>query len=248
MKVTYLILTWNRKEVLRRHLKMILGQTYPGPFEVIVCVDGSTDGTQDMLQDLEDLGWPQKFTLKWFDTGNTDKNTAAQARNIGIKEATGKMIVMVDDDNMPHNQLIESYVNAFSLQEIQLGYKSNFEIYLDMNFPVPIEDGLMKTWADDWQAGKFGHFQTGNCAMSIEAARTPAKDGSIGFDERFIGYGHEDTEFGRRLAAGYKLVFNPDAVTWHMHPGASPQQDPELKAAERIASKARLDQIMGESA
>jgi len=246
MRITYLILTWNRIDALRRHLELLLKQTYTGPFEVIVCVDGSTDGTQKMLADWQ---YNERFILKWFDTGNINKNTAAQAKNLGIKNAVGELIIMVDDDCLPHQELIKAYVGNYNPKDIQLGYKSNFESYLYTTIPVSIEPGLMKTWWDDWQAGRFGHFQCGNVAMSIEAAKTLAKDGSIGFDERFMGYGHEDTELGYRLHdAGFKFVFNPAAVVYHLHPGTTPQQAPEMKEADRVRSNARLQQILHEPA
>ena len=244
MKVTYLILTWNRKDALRRHLDLLLEQTYQDNFEVIVCVDGSIDGTQEMLRKIKKNS---KYSLKWFDTGNIDKNTAAQAKNIGIKNATGEVLIMLDDDCLPHKQLIESYLKVFNPQEVQLGYKSDSESYLAMTLPVPIELGLMTIWMKGKVNGDFHHFQTGNVCMSIQAARTPARDGSIGFDERFVGYGHEDSELGRRLAAvGHRFSFNPDAVTWHMHPGAVPQQDPELKRAQAVQSNALFQQIVEE--
>lgn len=245
MRVTYLILTWNRKDALRRHLELLEGQTYTGPLEVIVCVDGSTDGTQEMLKGFK----PSGFAFRWFDTGNTDSNTAAQAKNIGIREAVGQLIIMADDDCLPHKGLIEAYIKNFNPQEIQLGYKANSEAYLDMALPVPLEpdNETMAVWWKDKEAGCFEHFQCGNCCMSISAARTPARDGSIGFDERFVGYGHEDTEFGQRLyATGHRLAFNPDAVAYHMHPGAVLQQDSKLKQAQAVESNALFQQIIEE--
>jgi GT2 family glycosyltransferase/precorrin-6B methylase 2 len=244
MRLTYLILTWNRKDALKRHLGLLLEQTYREPFEVIVCVDGSTDGTQKMLATRKKN---PRYSLKWYDTGNKDKNTAAQAKNMGIRNAAGDVLIMLDDDCLPHPQLIESYLREFNPQEVQVGYKSDSESYLALGLPVPIEPGLMTIWMQGKVNGDFHHFQTGNVCMSISAARTPAKDGSIGFDERFVGYGHEDSELGRRLASiGHRFHFNPNAVTWHMHPGAVLQQDPELKKAQAVESNALFQQIIEE--
>ena len=246
MLITYLILTWNRKDTLQKHLELLEDQTYTGPLEVIVCVDGSTDGTQEMLAALPKN---TRYSLKWFDTGNIDKNTAAHAKNIGIKNATGNIIIMMDDDCLPHKQLIESYLKNYNTQEIQLGYKANYEAYLDMALPILLEpdNRTMDVWWKDKQAGVFSHFQCGNCCMSTTAARTPAKDGSIGFDERFVGYGHEDSEFGQRLyAVGHRLAFNPDAVAWHMPPEFVSQQNSELKQAQARKSRTLFQQIIAE--
>jgi glycosyltransferase involved in cell wall biosynthesis len=242
--VTYIIATWNRKDALKRHFDLLMQQTWPHWFEVIVCDDGSTDGTQEMLAELKNT---HKYTIQWFDTGNVDKACPAQSRNNGIRAARGDVIIMADDDTLPHKQLIESYMANFKPDEVQCGYKSNHEIYLSMPLPVLIEEGQMEQWWRDHQARKFGHFQTNSCCMSPQAARTPAKDGSFGFDERFVGYGHEDTEFGRRVhAAGFRLVFNPDAVSWHINPSLAPQQNKAWKESEKAKSDDLMRRILAE--
>ena len=243
--VTYIIATWNRKDALKRHLDLLMQQTWPHWFEVIVCDDGSTDGTQEMLGELKNT---HKYTIQWFDTGNIDKACSAQSRNNGIRAARGEIIIMADDDCLPHKQLIESFVANYNPQEIQLGHKSCNQSFLSMELPVPIEPGNPTIWYEAWKKGNFGFFQTGSCAMSIRAARTRAKDGSLGLDERFIGYGHEDSEFGHRLhASGFKLTFNPDAVTWHMDAEACPQQNQAEKEAGKIKSNFLLHQILRET-
>ena len=243
MRLTYLIATHNRKATLERHLRALPEQTYREFFEAIVCDDGSTDGTHEMLQQFP---VNDRFSLRWFNTGSKE-NTAAKSRNNGIRAAKGEIIIMMDDDNLPHRQLIEAYLNKFNHQVIQVGYKSNHEEYLSRTLPVPVEPDMQQWW-DDHQAGTFGHFQCGNVCMSIEAARTTAKDGSLGFDERFTGYGHEDTEFGRRLhEGGYALSFNPDAVSWHMNPDALPQQQGfTFKETDKKRTFSLMEKIMRE--
>jgi GT2 family glycosyltransferase len=243
MRLSYLIATYNRKDALQRHLDLLMQQTYRDQFEVLVCDDGSTDGTHEMLEQAKPN---DRYSLRWFNTGSTE-NTAAKSKNNGIRAARCPVLIMVDDDNLPHPRLIESYLEKFTPQEVQLGYKSSLQSYLDQDLPVPIEPGIMSTWWEDSKADRFGHFQCGNVCMSTEAARTPAKDGSIGFDERFTGYGHEDTEFGQRVySSGYRLAFNPNAVTWHMDPVTTPQQDQELKNVDVIRTSALLKKICAE--
>ena len=215
-------------------MELLNHQTYKGTLELIVTVDGSTDGTQDMLRNEG---------IRFFDTGNTGTNTVARSRNLGLKAARGDMVIMQDEDCLPHPQMVEKYVNNFSFGEVQLGYKAMDEDYLKRSLPVPVESGGdMAIWWKNWQENKFRHFETGSCAMSLEAARTQAKDGSSGFDERFEGYGWEDIEYGRRLLeAGYRIVFNTEAVCCHKKAMIQQQDKASIKD-----TKLSLDAIMGE--
>lgn len=245
MLVSYLITTWNRRETLEWHLRRLSMQTWGKPFEVIVCVDGSLDGTQKMLkfwdtnehyQKGKNRGYNAKYFLKWYDTGSVDRATPAMARNNGIQHASGELVIMVDDDCLPNNHLIAEYVSRFNPKEIQVGYRSSQRVYLDKTPPVEIEEGKMQSYQSESDSGRFrkGHFTTGSCAMSVEAARTLTKEGKVGFDERFEGYGFEDNEFADRLNdAGYKFIWNPNAIVWHMNPSATTQRPSEQKLAER---------------
>lgn len=242
--MSYLIATWNRKEALERHLGLLEKQTYQGALEVLVCVDGSTDGTQEMLKAWES----PRYTLKWFDTGNILTSTAAKSRNNGLRAATGDILIMADDDCLPHPRMIEKFVERFHPQEVQLGYKTCYEKYLGYDLPIPIDEGNPKTWHDAWKNGNFCYFQTGCCCMGLKMSRNKAKDGSFGFDERFEGYGHEDSEFGRRLHRHYGaiLTFNPDAVAWHMNPSACSQYALVDKATGKAKTNAILQRILME--
>jgi len=258
MLVSYIITSWNRRDTLQWHLRRLSMQIWDKPFEVIVCVDGSTDGTQKMLRywDASEQfirgqrrGYNAKYFLKWYDTGNVDRATPAVAHNCGIRHASGELLIMVDDDCLPNNNLIAAYASKFNPKEIQVGYRSSQRSYLDKEIPVPIEEGKMTQYYQDWTGGTFrkGHFTTGNCAMATEVARIKAKDGSIGFDERFSGYGFEDVEFANRLyEAGYKFVWNKDAVIWHMNPSATNQRTKEQKMAEREINRVLYDKIRKE--
>ena len=53
MKVSVIIGTYNRRDLLARTLPTVLTQDFPAhEYEVVVVVDGSTDGTIEFLRDL----------------------------------------------------------------------------------------------------------------------------------------------------------------------------------------------------
>lgn len=91
-KVSIIIPTYNRADVLCRALDSVLSQSYQD-FEVIIVDDGSTDNTKDVLAFyLEE--YPQ---LKYFYQENS--GSPAIARNFGIMQASGEYINFLDSDD-----------------------------------------------------------------------------------------------------------------------------------------------------
>lgn len=74
---------------------------------------------------------------------------------------------------------------------------------------------------------------------SLNIALTVADwDGIGGFDERFVGYGGEDTDFGQRLAAaGGTMWWSRRATTYHQY---HPTSSPPVQHAAAIARNVNL--------
>ena len=83
MKLSVVIPTFNRRDVLGRTLASIAAQDFPPKdLEVIVVMDGSTDGTAEFLS---------SFTLECsFRALTAPHRGAGAARNVGIRAATGE--------------------------------------------------------------------------------------------------------------------------------------------------------------
>jgi glycosyltransferase involved in cell wall biosynthesis len=88
--ISVILPTRNRRPWLARAIASILAQTYP-KFELIVIDDASTDDTADYLATLTD---PRLCRCS-----GAGGNTSA-ARNIGLRAASGSIIVHFDDDNL----------------------------------------------------------------------------------------------------------------------------------------------------
>ena len=75
-QVSIIIPTHNRKAFLRQALNALVEQTYPHEqFELVVVVDGCTDGSLEMLQEFS-----SPFNLRIFDQ---EQKGAGAARNQG---------------------------------------------------------------------------------------------------------------------------------------------------------------------
>ena len=87
VKISVVIPTYNRYELLKRAISSVLTQKYL-PQEVIVIDDGSSDKTSDIQKDFP--------TVKYFYQKNRG---VSSARNLGIKKASFDWIAFLDSDD-----------------------------------------------------------------------------------------------------------------------------------------------------
>lgn len=95
------ITTHNRKTQLRRAILSVLNQSHPD-IEIIVVDDGSTDGTEQSINDL--INDNKIIYLK-----NEASKGACFARNLAIDKASGYYITGLDDDD----EFLSNRVNEF---------------------------------------------------------------------------------------------------------------------------------------
>ena len=91
-KLSVVVPTRNRREVLiPRTLPAMFSQDVPvEDFEIIVVVDGSTDGTAQALSELQ-----PPCSLRIIEQANRGPSAA---RNNGIRAALGDLLLFIDDD------------------------------------------------------------------------------------------------------------------------------------------------------
>lgn len=92
MRISVYIPTKNRRQALEKAVDSVLNQTHQD-VEVIVVSDGSTDDTEQYLQQKSAADPRLKFFIKPQSEG------APAARNLAIKSATGEFITGLDDDD-----------------------------------------------------------------------------------------------------------------------------------------------------
>lgn len=88
--ISVIIPTYRRPVLVKRAVESALAQTY-ADIEVVVVIDGTDDGTRDVINRLNDR------RARVLETG---RNAGpANARNVGVSNATGKYIALLDDDD-----------------------------------------------------------------------------------------------------------------------------------------------------
>ena len=94
-KISVVIPTYNRKNLVLRSIMSVLDQTY-APYEIIIIDDGSTDDTKAII--------PIHSKIKYFYQDNAGVSTA---RNRGVFQALGDWIAFLDsDDEWNKNKLL----------------------------------------------------------------------------------------------------------------------------------------------
>jgi len=105
LKISVVIPTRNRCELLRGCLESMERQTLSSQeFEIIVVVDGSTDGTLEFLQTYSP---PYKLQVVVQEHGGL-----SAARNRGNQEAGSPLVLCLDDDMLAVPALLEQHVQT----------------------------------------------------------------------------------------------------------------------------------------
>src|ERR1700730_17365864 len=108
--VSIVVPTYNRRASLARLLHALDQQTYPNSeFEVVVVDDGSADGTVEFVQQRH-----AEFALRVIEQAHAGP---AAARNLGVQEALGALILFLDDDVVPAPTLIEEHVTTHEVEQ-----------------------------------------------------------------------------------------------------------------------------------
>jgi glycosyltransferase involved in cell wall biosynthesis len=122
--------TYNRAQKLLRGLRSLNDQTFTN-FEVLVCDDGSTDDTREIVDNFRtEIKFRQLHYLFGPNWGGP-----AHPRNRGIKEAAGDWICFLDSDDAWYPTKLENMVSY--LGNYDLIYH-DFDLVNDSGKPKPL--------------------------------------------------------------------------------------------------------------
>lgn len=204
MNVSVIVPAYNAQKTVGRCIEALLSQNYPREnYEVIVIDDGSADETASVVK---------TFPVKYLYQKNQGP---AAARNIGAKKAQGDIILFTDSDCVPSGDWITEMTKPFGdakVVAVKGAYKTHQTSMTARFAQLEFEE----------------RFEMLKKAESIDMVDTYSagyrKDVFLqmgGFDPYFPVANNEDTELSYRMSRlGYKMVFNPNAIVYHLnHPG-----------------------------
>lgn len=191
--ISVIIITYNRCRELERCLNSLMAQKNSN-FEIIVVDGGSTDCTIDLIKQ-----YPIKFVRE------SKRSGISAARNLGISNSEGDIVVFLDDDAIAEKDWLESLVKPFEDEGIA-GASGKV---------IPITNTLFnREFAPDYDQGpdiKETKYFIG-CNMAFRKSAII----EVGLFDTKIKYGHDENELcSRLLNAGYRLIFTPYAVAHH---------------------------------
>lgn len=208
LPASVIIPTHERRASLERALRALGRQTAPaGSFEVVVALDGSTDGTAEMVEGLD-----ANFPLRAVSPARRGR---AAARNAALDVAAGRIVILIDDDMEPAPEFVEHHLRHHrgANRKCVLGA---VPVRLDASNPRAARYVRDKFAAHLDELAKPGHvfgprdFYSGNASLSASLLREVGA-----FDESFTPYGNEDVELSVRLRkAGVTLLYDPAALAW----------------------------------
>ena len=200
--VSVIIPVRNAEAALARCLDALGDQSFPREQrEVIVVDDGSTDGSRRVAE------------ARGVRVLSQACQGPAAARNAGVAQARGELVLFTDADCVPDRDWIRNMVAPFAAADVA-GVRGLYRCR---------QRQLVARFAQAEYEEKYERLKKGDRIDFIDTSAAAyrrevfVKEG--GFDATFRTASGEDTDFSFRLAGrGYRLVLNPDAAVYHEHP------------------------------
>jgi len=206
LKLSVVISTYNRRQVLvSQCLPAILHQDIPADqYEVIVIVDGSTDGTGAALRDLRPT-----CALRILEQPNSG---LSRARNTGIQMARGEVVLFIDDDIVCRPDVVRRHIEAHAGAEPTVVHGA---VHGAVATPASIVGNAVESWYREYnrRLAEHGAAIWPEGLFVIGNSSTPRSTllACGGLDEDLPAM--DDFEIGLRLwKMGVKFKYLPEAV------------------------------------
>lgn len=130
-KVSIILPTYNVERFLLQCLESIAAQTYKN-IEVIIVIDGATDGSYQIAKDF--CKKDSRFKVFWQENAGS-----GPARNHGIDESIGELIMFVDPDDWCKPDYVENMVKLQQEKDYDLVTTGETSVYFNSKGQVKNE-------------------------------------------------------------------------------------------------------------
>jgi len=260
--ISVIVTTYNRPDALGAVLRALLEQT-DSSFEVIIADDGSSESTRDLISALRSHPLPQGCRRLVHAWQPDDGFRASAARNMAVSVSAGEYLVFLDGDCVPRPSFIKRHrlfaESGFMVSGSRVLLSEKFTKRLLANEPpVRLHIKGMPYWAVQRLLGNTNkllpliclpdsplrHYRTvrwnriKSCNLAIWRRDFAMVNG---FDESFVGWGHEDADLVLRLARhGIRRkggAFSTEVFhLWHRENTRSAETENRRRVEERMES------------
>ncbi len=209
VKISIITPTFNRQHELAHLIESIQHQTLDhGLFELIISDDGSNDNTEEYVRKQAK---EVDFDLRFIKQANQGPGAA---RNHGLQEARGDLILFIDSDCEAHPSWVETIFGAFKQEKFDAcggpdGAKDDFtplQKAIDFSMTSFFTTGGMRGHSEKMLA-KF-YPRTHNMGMTAKLYQKVGGFGSLRHGQ--------DIEMSHRIhSSGAVIQFLPDAIVYH---------------------------------
>ena len=227
MKVSFSIVNLNSRSNLYNCIK-VLPESIPDiAYEITVVDNGSRDQSIQMLREH----YPDVRIIK-----NLRNDGYTKAINLALRESVGDMIVLLNPDTIPQAGAISKMIE-YMKSNSKAGICGPKVLNMDGSFQKSCRRGIARPWAvfsyflglsrfypDDvrFTGYHLDHLdenmiaEVGGVSGSCMVIRREVINQIGYFDERYFAY-QEDSDYCLRAAEkGWSIIYNPDAVIYHI--------------------------------
>ncbi len=118
MRVSVIIVTYNRPNDLKECLNSILMQTY-WPLEVVIVDNGNIKDSAEIVENIREAFQKTNIALKYIK--NEKENSLTIGRNIGVENSIGEIILFLDDDMVLEKNYLEEIIRVYEKYPQSMG-------------------------------------------------------------------------------------------------------------------------------
>ena len=199
--MSIIIPTYQREQVLLETIAHV--RALGGPPREIIIVDQTAHHLPDTAEQLAALH--SAGSIRWL---TLDRPSITHAMNVGLQAALGDVVLFLDDDVVPHQNLLRAHASAQAEGHTIVAGRVEQPWEHDLGPSDPRRSGFSgqeRRWVSEVMGG------------NLSIAR-PLAIRLGGFDENFVQVAYRfEAEFADRvLAAGERMMFEPAASLRHL--------------------------------
>lgn len=215
--ISVIICTYNRCNYLELALRSLENQNFErSAFEIIIIDAGSTDNTLQTIKTYSEI-----MSIQFIESLHSG---LSDARNTGIKKASGKIVAFLDDDAIADPDWLRQILGCFHL--------SREWTYACGGKSLLICDTSLPSWLNSEMLIYLGQFDFGNIGFVMDTGEQNPAGLNMAFKNEIfkrIGYfnpnlgrkggnllSNEEVDFFHKMRKeGYKIWYNPKMLVYH---------------------------------